>query len=414
MTAVEAGSGERPPADGRALAPPSGAPIGRQVTVVVLCLSTFLVTGHGVSITPFLVPMAEELGTDLAAVGNLVAVMSVSWGIASLFAGAASDRLGRRPILVTALLLLTASLFGVAWSGTYPWIAAWRAFGGIGGGAFMGTVFATVSDRFPSAERGRALGWIVTGQSLSLVVGVPLITIIGSFGGWRWAMVAQGVAMLVAALAVALAVPRRTAQRSASGAPAPSLLKVLNPRVVALLAAGTMERVCYAGVVVFLATYLLLAYGVSLQVIGVGLALVAIGNLIGNLIGGYLTDRLPARPLLAAASLAGSALLAPPLLVWTPGVELSIALGFLYSLANALGRPALLAALSEVSNEARGALLGLNITFASFGWLGATALGGWLITGSGFGGLAFLTAATGLLGAALATLGWFFGRRPAS
>jgi len=40
-----------------------------------------------------------------------------------------------------------------------------------------------------------------------------------------------------------------------------------------------------------------------------------------------------------------------------------------------------------VSAEARGAVLGLNITFASLGWLGATVLGGYVLAVAGFGGL---------------------------
>jgi predicted MFS family arabinose efflux permease len=80
---------------------------------------------------------------------------------------------------------------------------------------------------------------------------------------------------------------------------------------------------------------------------------------------------------------------------------MSIGLGFVYTLVNATGRPALLTVLSEVSPQARGAVLGLNITFSSFGWLGATALGGFIVGLSGFGGLALLTFGFGLVGAVL-------------
>ena len=79
-------------------------------------------------------------------------------------------------------------------------------------------------------------------------------------------------------------------------------------------------------------------------------------------------------------------------MLWQPGIALSVALGFAYSLANAAGRPALMATLSEVPTEVRGAILGLNITMSSVGWLGAAALGGWLVARYGFGGLGVLTA----------------------
>ena len=377
---------------------------GRQLIVGALCLATFWVTGSGTAITPFLLDMARDLQADLAAVANLVSASSVTWGATSLVAGAASDRLGRKPILLAGLLIVVLSVVGTAVSESYGWVAAWRLIGGMGGGAFMGTVFATVSDQFPSAERGRALGWIITGQSLSLVMGVPLLTFIGAFGGWRGALAAQGLATLAAMLALWVVVPRVRARRTERPVPVRSVVKLLGPKVLALLGAGTMERVCYACVVVFLPTYLLATYGVSLQSLAIGLALVSLGNLAGNFLGGHLTDRVPNRAFLFAASLAVTAVLALPLLLWQPGVELSIIFGFAYTVVNAIGRPAVLAAVSEVSSEARGALMGLNVTFSSFGWLGASALGGWLITGSGFGALGLLAAATGLAGAILATL----------
>jgi DHA1 family inner membrane transport protein len=171
-----------------------------------------------------------------------------------------------------------------------------------------------------------------------------------------------------------------------------------------------MERVCYAGVVVYFATYLLTSYAVSLQELAIALALIAIGNLVGNFVGSYLTDRLPGRLLLAAASLVITGALALPMLLGQPGVAISIVLGFAYTFVNALGRPPLLASMSEVSNEARGALMGLNITFSSFGWLGAAGLGGWLIVAYGFPSLGILTAITGVAGGVLAALSWLLGR----
>ena len=50
-----------------------------------------------------------------------------------------------------------------------------------------------------------------------------------------------------------------------------------------------------------------------------------------------------------------------------------MALGFVYVLLNALGRPSYMAALAAVPEEVRGTVLGLNGTSASVGWIGAAA-----------------------------------------
>lgn len=362
----------------------------------------------GIALAPFLLDVARDLETTLAATANLVAVMSVTWGVASLTAGAASDRLGRRPILVAAVVTMAAARIGLAWSETYASAVAWQLVTGLGGGAFMGTVFATVSELMPPAQRGRALGWVITGQSLSLVFGVPLITFIGGLGGWRVAILSQGLAALAAALGVGLAVPPALRATPGTARPATSLVKVFTPPILAYLAAGTMERACFAAMTVYFPTFLLATYRVSFAELAVALGLVALGNLAGNVLGSQVADRLPGRPLWFAGSAVVTAVLALPLMLWQPGVAISVALGFAYSLTNSVGRPPLMAALSEVPSEVRGAILGLNITSGSLGWIGATALGGGLVTRYGFGSLGLFSATMAFVGATLAAAGWWW------
>lgn len=383
---------------------------GGWFVLLSLTLASYLANASAIAMTPFLLDIARDLDADLAAMGILLAIGSVTWGIVSVFAGFASDRFGRRPVLMAGLVGLALAPLGMAAATAYWFGLLARFAGGFGGGAFMGTAFAAAADAVPSSERGRALGWLITGQSLSLVLGVPLVAYIGAFIGWRGALAIQGLLMVIAAVLVWLAVPGQSRQERQEPVPAGSVLRLLTPRVVALLSANALERFCYGGVAVYLATYLITSYGASLEALAVGLGVVALGNLLGNFVGGDLSDRLRSRTALAALSLAATGGLALPLLLWQPGLISSIGLGFAYTIVNAVGRPALLASTSEVSSEARGALLGVNMTFASVGWLGSQAFGGWLIATMGFSVFGVLTAVAGLAGAVLAVTAGIPGR----
>ncbi|MGE3909025.1 MAG: MFS transporter [Chloroflexota bacterium] len=374
----------------------------RRFVLASLVLASYLANVSAIAMTPFLLQVASDLQVDMSAIGILLSASSVTWGIVSVFAGAASDRFGRRPVMLIGLFGLAVSPLGLAISTVFPAAFLSRVTGGFGGGAFMGTAMAAAADAFPPAERGRALGWMITGQSVSLVLGVPMVAYIGSFLGWRGALAIQGAAVVIAAVLVWLAVPPQQPRQATNVIPAPPVWQLLKPNVLALLTANTMERFCYGGVAVYLATYLVTSYGIALDVLAVGLSVVALGNLVGNFIGGELSDRLRSRTALAAISLAATGLLALPLLLWQPGLIISICLGFVYTVANAVGRPSLVAGVSEVSNESRGALLGVNMTFASFGWLGSQAFGGWLIATSGFQVFGVLTAICGVVGAVFA------------
>ena len=370
--------------------------------LVALCAANFTVTSSGSATAPFLQAIADDLTTTLPAVAHLFAIQAIAWGGAALVAGAFSLRLGRRSVLVASLLLMGATRVGFAFSPSYSVALTWQILSGLCGGAFMGTVFAAVSDHVPAGMRGRALSWVITGQSLSLVLGVPLVTLLGTLGGWREALAVHGAVTMLTAIAVRWSTPPDPPPHASPHHAHLPLDALLRPKLLALLAAGTTERVCFATLAIYLPTFLQRAYGISFGPLALALAVIAIGNLAGNLIGGRVVDRARSRAALLASTLALTGVLAIPTLMWKPGLALSMALGFVYCFVNASGRPVLMATLADMPNEVRSALFGLNVTTASLGWLLAGSAGAWLIASGGFVGLGAFCAGMALLGAVLA------------
>ena len=131
------------------------------------CLGMFAASCSGATRAPFLIDMARDLATSPPLVANLVAMTSVAWGAASLAAGAGSDRWGRRPFLVGGPVALAACMAGSAVSQTFFGVAAWATLAGGCAGAFTGVLMAEASARVADRQRGRALGWVVAGQSLT-------------------------------------------------------------------------------------------------------------------------------------------------------------------------------------------------------------------------------------------------------
>ncbi len=366
------------------------------------CLGSFAATSSGTTRSPFLIDMARDLSVNLVLVANLVSMTATAWGITSLIAGMASDRWGRRPFLVGGPIGVALCMLGVAQTGDFIGVATWATIGGGCCGLFMGVIFAEVAARVAASHRGRALGWVMTGQSLTLVVGVPLAAWVGAAIGWR------GWHLVLAALAGAGALSLWAATQSANAPPRPRRLEgdtsrtALTLPVVALLTISVTERICYGLVVVYFATFLLEQYKVGLEAVALPLALVAVGNVIGTVAGGQLADRLRDRLGLFGLCMIGTALAGLALFAWRPDITVSVAMGFVYVFINALGRPSLMAALAEVPEEVRGTVLGLNGACASVGWVGAAALGSWMIATWGFAGFGPLSAVLAVLGAMLA------------
>ena len=190
------------------------------------CLGSFAATSSGTTRAPFLLDMAHDLDVSMPMVANLVSLTSISWGVTSALGGWLSDVVGRRPLLVAALFTLALAVLAQALAGSFFWVAVWATVGGGCSGAFMGVVFAEVSGRVPDSQRGRALGWVMSGQSLTLVIGVPMAAAVGSLIGWRGWLVCVGGLAFAASLSLFAAVGRGTAGHM-RGAVRPSLRTAL-------------------------------------------------------------------------------------------------------------------------------------------------------------------------------------------
>ena len=363
------------------------------------CLGSFAATSSGTTRAPFLLEMAQDLDVSMPLVANLVSLTATAWGITSALGGWMSDVIGRRPILIVAPFALALTLVAQAAAGSFFWVAVWAAAGGGCAGAFTGVVFAEVSSHVHDSQRGRALGWVMSGQSLTLVVGVPMAAAIGSAVGWRGWLLCVAALSIAAVLSLFLTVGRGSAGHTRGAGARPSMRAALSPRVLGLLGTGVAERICYGLAVVYFATFMQVTYNMTLIELAVPLAVFALGNIAGTVAGGQLADRVRDRLLTFAVAMALSGVAALILFTWHPGPAVSVAVGFVYVLLNALGRPSFMASLASVPEDVRGTVLGLNGTSASVGWIGAAALGAVMIGSVGFEGFGPLTALLALLGA---------------
>jgi len=365
-------------------------------------LAMFAAASSGTTRAPFLLDMARDLATSMPLVADLVAATSISWAIAGMLAGAGSDRWGRRPFLILGPLGLACALMGVATAPTFLLVASWSVAAGGCSGMFTGVIMAEISSRVGEGQQGRALGWVMSGQSLTLLLGVPLAAFVGSMIGWRGVNWCVGVLAAASAIGLLVTTRGRPTSARAAGTRPPSTRAALSWPVMRLLAIGIAERVCYGMTIVYFATFLQSTYQVRLDEVALPLAIFASGNILGTILGGQLADRLPDRLMIFAVAMVASGIAALGLFGWRSSVTMSVGLGFLYVFLNAIARPAMMAALAQVPAHVRGTVMGWNVTCSSIGWMGAAGLGGWMLGFQGFAGFGPLTLVVAVFGAALA------------
>lgn len=106
--------------------------------------------------TPLYGLYRERVGFSELIVTVVFAVYAVGVIVALLLAGGASDVLGRRPVLVVALVLSALSAVCFLLEGGLPLLYLGRVLSGFSAGLFSGTGTAAVLDLAPPERRGRA------------------------------------------------------------------------------------------------------------------------------------------------------------------------------------------------------------------------------------------------------------------
>ena len=134
---------------------------------------------------PALGPMGASLMVSPGRAGLTMSCFMVGFGVGPLFCGPVSDRVGRKPVALLALLLFTAASLGGAVSGSLPMLLAWRVAQGMGAGVALISAFAIIRDLFEGNVGHAKLSYVA-----SLMLVVPMIapaagTLLLDLAGWR-------------------------------------------------------------------------------------------------------------------------------------------------------------------------------------------------------------------------------------
>ena len=361
-------------------------------------------TGIVTSVTmigPLLVDISRDLGISLGQAGLLAVAAGVPQALFSPFSGLLSDRLGRKPMIVTAFASVAVLSVGAALAPSFAALAVVRFLAGLLGSLAPTSLMASVGDLFPAERRARAMGWFNMGFSFAAIGGVPVMGAVGGTFGWRWAFAAIGLVMLLLAGCVWRWFPR--IPPTASGTSVVATYKAVwgAPRLLNLLGANLMERSLFAMVVIFLPAFVMLSFHLSAVGVAPVLVLVAIGAIVGNVLGGRLGDRFNKPGIFVIAQIISAGL---GLALFGPGLPFAsvVALATLLTLCNAASRPAFLAYGSELAPRQRGALFGLIALTNQSGLVIGSAGGAAAIGGGGYQGMALAALAQGVLAAGLA------------
>lgn len=375
-----------------------------RIVLPLLCICGFATVFNMRVVSPILVEISEEFSVSIAYAGSLTVAYAIPAALMALVFGPLSDRYGRRSLMLLGLCALTLASFGAVFAPTFVVLLTCRILGGLGAAALMPSVFASVGDYFPYAERGKAMAWVVNATTVAIVLGVPAGTLIAASFSWRWMFALLAVVLLTTAIIVAILFPEevKSAKRERAGIAdykARYLWAINQPSVIAALVTSLLFGSFWQGWSTYVGAYFTESFSLSVGALAPIYAAQGMAILVGSIGGGRLSDGFGKKPVIVLA-LATAAIVMAFQTNLAEALWLAIVLNSIMAIPAGVRFTAGNALLTELVPLSRATMMSMNSAALQMGAMLGSAVGGFLIDatgkytalGSAYGAMALLAA----------------------
>ncbi|MCJ7661438.1 MAG: MFS transporter [Anaerolineales bacterium] len=164
-----------------------GLSAARRWNIVLLlagCIA-LLMTGFGI-ILPVFARRLMEFGAGVETLGMMTMSFALAQFVAAPFMGSLADRIGRRPLIILALVAYIAANIGFLFAPTTTAFIVVRTFEGALTAGLFPSAMGVIADISPEDERGRWSGILMGAYGAGFIFG----PVIGGFlyDGWGFAM----------------------------------------------------------------------------------------------------------------------------------------------------------------------------------------------------------------------------------
>ncbi|MBU6443789.1 MAG: MFS transporter, partial [Alphaproteobacteria bacterium] len=268
---------------------------------------TVLAFGFGlVGVDRFLIStlfpvIAKDLHLSYGDIGTITGVLAIAWGTAALLFGNLSDRIGRRRVLVAALVVFSLLIGSSGLAEGLMGLILVRIVMGFADGAFTPASISATLEASPPARHGRNIGvqqmtLTLFGLGLSPLLVTALLHVIN----WRLIFSVFVIPGLLIAWATFRIIPARSAEpapvRRNAFADWRAVLSYSNIRVLTVL------MLCWLTTLVttsaLMPNYLLDHLKLSFGEMGTIMSAIGLGSMAGTLILPWLSDGIGRKPVM--------------------------------------------------------------------------------------------------------------------
>ncbi|MBN1630295.1 MAG: MFS transporter [Thermoleophilia bacterium] len=347
----------------------------------VICASEFVIWTGFSGILPYLpIFLKEEGHSSVIMIGFIAAAFYLGTLIFSSPFGWLSDIIGRKPMMIAGMAILTVACFLFTLTVNPRWFLLFRLLEGMSAAA-GGVMFAFIADVSVPSQRSRALGLVMSAQFAGAILGPAVSAALYHAGGggrpgfyaiFYFAAALAGVTTVV--MTFLIHEPAATSRRKAvqtEKKPRPSYREILRPAIIGFLVVGFGINFAFGGFEVIWSLWLE-HLGASMTMVSVVWIVMSLPMLF-SFAGGILADRYNR----CALMLGGNTLAALVFLAFgvVRSITVYLVLGFVLGLAFALSSPAKQGFLVQASPvKWIGTVQGLDATSAQLGGMLGTLI----------------------------------------
>ncbi|MGM1062178.1 MFS transporter [Saccharothrix sp. Mg75] len=373
-----------------------------RLRLIALMVCVFGITTGEFVIAGILPDVATDLGVSIPAAGLLVTAYAIGMIIGGPVLTAMTTRFPRKPLILILLLVAVAGNVASAFAPAYEVLFPARVVTALVTSTFFANAIVIATSTVPPEKQGSTVSKLVFGMNIAMILGAPMGTFVGNNFGWRATFILIGVICAVGLLMVLKLVPAV----ANTGTSAVAELKVFRRRDVQL--AILVTAIGNAGLLMVFTYFAPLVTDVAGFSAGTvaGLLLVyGVGATVGNLLGGWLSDRALMPSQVGLLALLAGALV----LMWVVGSS-TVFVGIMVFVVGALGFsvvPGMQARVLRTASTAPTLAIAVNASAYQLAAAFAGWLGGRVIVGVGLREVYLVAAAVTGLGILVSCFAWY-------
>jgi len=182
----------------------------RTFAIVALCFAINMADGIDVTILSFIAPrLQSDWGIASDTMGALFSAGLIGMAIGGMFIAPLADRIGRRPIILAALGLMSLGMIASGFVTSVTQLFIMRVIVGSGIGTVLAAMAALAAESAPANHRNLAVGMVQAGYPFAAVFTGLAVAHLLPIYGWEMLLVGAGMITIILFPVAWLLLPER-------------------------------------------------------------------------------------------------------------------------------------------------------------------------------------------------------------